>query len=64
MAHALHADLSSIVDTIEGVRQRIAALSEPLTSGDDEELAVVLHEAERSLLMARRHLDRATRLSR
>ena len=64
MPHALHADLSSIVDTIEGIRQRIASLSEPLTNGDEEELAIVLHEAERSLLMARRHVDRATRLSR
>jgi nitrate reductase beta subunit len=64
MSSALHADLSSLVDTVDGLRRRVASLAEPLTGGETEELMVVLHEAERSLLMARRHLDRATRLSR
>jgi hypothetical protein len=61
---SIHAEVSSITDTIAGLRERIASLAPALGSPETEDLLSSLFEAERALLAAGRHLERAKRLSR
>ena len=60
---SVHADVSSIADTVSGLRQRIAGLAPGLSDPGDADILATLFEAERSLLAAGRHLERAKRLT-
>jgi len=61
------AELSSIAESIENHRARVAALAEALTSSADtdrEDLVTAIYEAERSLIGAERLVRRAVRTAR
>lgn len=61
------AELSSIAESIERHRARVASLAEGLASGDDsdrEDLVTAIFEAERSLIGAERLVRRAVRTAR
>ena len=62
-ASSVHAEVSSIADTVSGLRQRIAGLAPGLSDPGDADILATLFEAERSLLAAGRHLERAKRLT-
>jgi hypothetical protein len=61
MASLDHAQLSAIAATVEDSSTRVAELAERLHDGNTSEAASALYEAERSLQMAGRALDRARR---
>ena len=50
--------------TVDDLRQRVVRLATPLGGSDRDDLIAAIYEAERGLLAASRHLERATRLAR
>jgi hypothetical protein len=64
MSSTLHAELSSIADTVSTLRDRVARLAQPLRTSERDDLVSALYEAERSLLACTRHLERSKRLTR
>lgn len=63
MSSSIHAEVSSITDTVGGLRERVAALAPTVAGADHDDLLGALFEAERSLAAAARHLERAKRLT-
>lgn len=63
MSSSIHAEVSSIADSVGGLRQRVAAIAPSLAGGGAEDLLSALFEAERSLTGAERQLERAKRLT-
>jgi hypothetical protein len=60
-AHAL-AELAVMTDTVERIRQRVAAVAEPFLGTDREDVVTLVHEAERQLLVSVRSLERAMKM--
>jgi hypothetical protein len=63
MSSSIHAEVSSLADTVSGLRERITALAPALGQPQHEDLLSTLFEAERALVAAGRHLERAKRLT-
>ncbi|MCU1357375.1 MAG: hypothetical protein JWM89_2793 [Acidimicrobiales bacterium] len=61
MASLDQAQLSSLGDGIDDLARRVAALAEQLDGGANSDGANALYEAERSLRMATRAIERARR---
>ncbi len=61
MASIDHAQLLSLVDSVDDTTTRVAALGERLDGSGSSDAANALFEAERSLKMAGRALARARR---
>lgn len=59
MASLEHARIASLVSSVGEHITEVAELAEALTGSEKESTAAALYEAERSLEMARRSLDRA-----
>jgi len=60
----VRAELSSLSSSTNSMKERVAALADGLHPEKDAEMRSILHEVERSLASAARHLDRAVRLTR
>ena len=58
MSSSAHAQLSSLAASVDDVVARLSELAESLDTGSPSDAANALFEAERSLLMARRAIDR------
>jgi hypothetical protein len=61
---SIHASLVVLTDRIERSREEVGRLAEGLRLDDHGDLIAAIHEAERTLRLAARALDRATRMSR
>lgn len=55
------AELAAITDHVAQYRARVAALAEPYSSTDRDDVATAIYEAERQLRNAERTLQRALR---
>ncbi len=64
MSSSLRAEISSIATTVGELRRRVASMASPLLGTDRDDLVAALYEAERGLVAAGRHLDRAEGLVR
>jgi hypothetical protein len=53
------AEISVVAELVERQRQQVAAIAERFLGTDRNDLAIVIHEAERQLLIAGRSLQRA-----
>ncbi len=56
---SLHADLASLVSSLDQMLERIESAAEAVNDTSDSELLVDLYEVERNLKMANRRLNRA-----
>jgi hypothetical protein len=63
MSSSLEAELSSISNSADSLRQRISDLTTTSAARSNEELQSTLYEVERALATAERHLARARRMS-
>ena len=54
-------ELLTIADNVGRYRERVAGLAEPFVGTDRDDIAGVIHEAERQLRSAERTLQRAIR---
>jgi hypothetical protein len=61
MASLLDSQLSALAASIDDLSKRVAQLADGLPGQGGEEAATALYEAERSLLMANRAMERARR---
>jgi len=59
MASLDHTRVAALASTVDDHAGRAAELAEQLAAGGDDTVAAVLYEAERSLRMASRTLERA-----
>jgi hypothetical protein len=48
-----------MVDALDGLRARAASLAEPFLGTERDDVVTAVHEAERSILMAERAMQRA-----
>jgi hypothetical protein len=55
------AELSVMLDALDGLRARAASLAEPFLGTERDDVVTAVHEAERSILMAVRATQRAVR---
>ena len=55
------AELSSISTLVDELRARVAAAGDALVAADKEDVAAALFEADRSMRMATRRLDKAAK---
>lgn len=56
---SLHADLASLVSSLDQMLERIESAAEAVKDTSDSELLVDFYEVERNLKMANRRLNRA-----
>lgn len=55
------AELSVVADAIERYCDRVASIAEPFLGSERDDVATIVHEAERQLRIAARALERAVR---